>query len=1175
MAVLGATARFMDVELMLRGLKATSASVVCLRTGTVTSSAFFVASDIVMLPAFVLRRGFEGLAARDLVFVHGRKTWQGAETPEILDAAGDGTKEETSVALIRVRGRSQGQPLGFALEPPSIDSQVAVVQYPLGQNECAVSIGRVLESDDPLWIAYDADTAGGSSGSPVLDAGWNVVAMHHRFNANRNEGLSRAFLVDLLRQSRYWPQLVEEHGFAEISQSGEPADPAAAKKKGPSALLRRAALSPVIKPRSLSAAQRGELKALIANPASPAWVLPVSERRAIIDAAGSLAALRRHRRRSRHPAESVIDSIFEGPPYTHKKADEEELGWWIQVVRWFEGIVPDLPSPAELATTLERRRLRSRLERVAGPDFQGRSEDIKALKAWYRKGGPLMVMGVGGVGKSALLATFALDLPDDTLLLWLDFDRADLAPDDAGSVLSALTDQLRVQRGEAASTPADASDDWKPAARRLGADIAAAGGDSILVLDSFEAAQYSDRYQELWPVLEAVTAAAPNLRVCVTGRAEVPGLTLNGRAAESLPLRGLSEEAAKSWLRKHDIVEPKVLEPVLRIAQGIPLILRLALRYLETGGRMQDLPSDLPDAVISGYLYRRILNRVHDPAIHPLASRVLILRRFSEDMLTPVFKDLVEFPPGEPADWAMELRREKSLFDGSGELRLRGEVRAATLALLERETPDIVREVDGRAAAWYAGKTDLSVEDSAELVYHRLRLGAVEGAAEAWREGCGAFLTYAEEELRDEAARAWLHNQLGAGGGQSLEEWEYDASRRIADARARGLQRAVAGILLERPDRSARSPLAFEEGYELWRSGQLVAAQTVLARRSAAQPQDPRCTALLALLDMRKGDCAGAETLLGTLDRSAWLDRPEAEYCDLAVQAARIRLTVDLLAEETLLAQYPHPRAMDIPPPTQGVLAPVDVMLPRLADLFASDEAALESIGPEFDPAVSGYHDLLGTVRHGRGRRSEQDWDLQATLLERWSAGQTKNVPVASGFRIESSRPDLPLKLASYLADLSLRRWWLAAFQGFLRRITLLSFDSSHSRVRTHDGIVATMMLLMARLTAVDVRIFGVPFGDFILKSPWYRMPFEVGEDDWPRIWTILRYGVSEKLHLPPANVEKSIVVTIEQLVSGTDRRATHIEAACLAYYLLADDPLETLIHRLANPSPDGVPHAA
>ena len=91
--------------------------------------------------------------------------------------------------------------------------------------------------------------------------------------------------------------------------------------------------------------------------------------------------------------------------------------------------------------------MRSRLLGIAGPDFRGRAEELGRLREWYKdqRAGPMVISGIGGVGKSALIARFATSLPANTLLLWLDFDRADLAPDDAVSVLGLLADQVTVQ----------------------------------------------------------------------------------------------------------------------------------------------------------------------------------------------------------------------------------------------------------------------------------------------------------------------------------------------------------------------------------------------------------------------------------------------------------------------------------------------------------------------------------------------------------------------------------------------------------------------------------------------------------------------------------------------------------------------------------------------------------
>ena len=55
-------------------------------------------------------------------------------------------------------------------------------------------------------------------------------------------------------------------------------------------------------------------------------------------------------------------------------------------------------------------------------------------------------------------------------------------------------------------------------------------------------------------------------------------------------------------------------------------------------------------------------------------------------------------------------------------LRLRPEVRSATLKLLELHKAELVRKIDSRAADWYSRQDLNDPANAAELVYHSLRL---------------------------------------------------------------------------------------------------------------------------------------------------------------------------------------------------------------------------------------------------------------------------------------------------------------------------------------------------------------------------------------------------------------------------------------------------------------------
>ena len=69
------------------------------------------------------------------------------------------------------------------------------------------------------------------------------------------------------------------------------------------------------------------------------------------------------------------------------------------------------------------------------------------------------------------MARFASELPANTLLLTLDFDRADLAPDDADSIIEAIREQAELQL-DGFKAPEDSGTGWEEMARALGKSIA-------------------------------------------------------------------------------------------------------------------------------------------------------------------------------------------------------------------------------------------------------------------------------------------------------------------------------------------------------------------------------------------------------------------------------------------------------------------------------------------------------------------------------------------------------------------------------------------------------------------------------------------------------------------------------------------------------------------------------
>jgi trypsin-like peptidase len=909
--------RVFNVQILANFLQTASRSCVLVTQGRGYSgcTGFFVLPDTIVIPYYALQENesapllatSEALGSLNVVsreFIgHGLLSGNALRW----------RRNQPLLALLRLEERV-GVSLPFAFSTVRSGDFIALLQYPNAMPIQAISFGELTGSDEGV-LTYVAETERGSGGAPILDNDLSVIGMHYATTGSRVcEGIARATLIDALRHSSSWAEIKELHQIADVAAAV--ATTLEVEPSKPNDVIVRAALRASIDPASLSDADAEALRPYVVDPSASTWVMRPGERSRAIATVGSLAELRRYTtdEKSDEPTQRVIDRILIGPPYDLDALSEDELSRWIQATRWFADKTPELPTPAQVSRVLERKRVRSRLAVIAGKDFRGRDKELGALRDWWKESKvALSVSGIGGIGKSALVARFASELPANTLLLWLDFDRADLAPDDAASVLAELVRQAEVQL-DGFSAQGIILDESAADAKAFGARLRqAVRGGALLVLDSFEAAQYSERYQDLWPVLDLIASEVPQLRRIVTGRAPVPMLEakLLAEGRKPIHLTGLQKEDAEQWLREHDVRDRDILDAVLDLARGMPLILRLALQLLEKGGEVEDLPNDLPREMIAGFLYGRILNRVQNGELKPFATAALVLRRVTLPLMT-VVGGAVGLAEDKLAQWFNDLSREVSLVEGTQVLRLRAEVRIPSLRLLERDQRTFVETIDAEAEEWYAKAIRESDDPElvAELIYHRLRRNNVKGAAEVWRDGIARFFVDVGDELPTES-RDWLFARLGATvatplGAEEAQEVRSASAASVAeqvrDARSRGLNDVVKSIL-SKPSRGYASELVFHEAYEQWKAGDLAGAAATLDDAGDAPALIGRDRDLLrAMLHSESGNTFEATELLARHEREeSWSDRDKPHVYMTAVRAARINLFVDIEAEKRVL----------------------------------------------------------------------------------------------------------------------------------------------------------------------------------------------------------------------------------------------------------------------------------
>ncbi|MBP9803948.1 MAG: hypothetical protein KBE22_03445 [Candidatus Accumulibacter sp.] len=519
---------------------------------------------------------------------------------------------------------------------------------------------------------------------------------------------------------------------------------------------------------------------------------------------------------------------------------------------------------------LKRRELLEPLAQIAR-GFVGREKDIAKLRdfvdvlppenrfdGWSRwlhnlvlgQKEPLVVHGIGGIGKSTLMAQFILTHAAVTNergfpFAYIDFDRLRLDPNNPITLLTEVLEQVGAQfaaigsRAEEFSmqfredmergrteqrTRSSAVEFARPVADHGGIERTTSQfaswihganlGDRpfLLVLDTFEEVQVrgEEAVDAVFRWLEAMFQL-PQLRVVISGRAPVK----DRKVARHVALGNFDKPAALAFLGHADL-SSAVAEEIFDKVGGNPLALRLCIllaqqHVLNTVNR-KDLEGWLgkkDGAYIQGYLYTRLLRHVGDERVEKLAHPGLVLRRITPDIILNVLGPAVGLPVAGKAaarDLYEALRKEVSLVSEEGDALIhRKDVRSVMLDMQRADDPTSFADLNRRVIEYYARHDPESDVSRREGAYHRLILqeeDPFQVVAHMQRQDLLSLGTSLDE--LPERARAAVRALLGRGLTQSEtrmlpdEAWAAYAYRRSMTLVAAGSPTEALAILNNR-----------------------------------------------------------------------------------------------------------------------------------------------------------------------------------------------------------------------------------------------------------------------------------------------------------------------------------------------------------------------------------------
>ncbi len=214
-AIISTRSSLVPISYLEQGLACSRAVGRVVRPDGGYGTGFLIANDRLVTNNHVLATA--EMAAASVVQFNYQKTLDGVDAPYEeyrLKAEGFKTSSEDDWTMVSVDGHpvQKWGALCLGVAAPRINDRVTIVQHAGGGPKQISYVANVVVFSDALRLQYLTDTLPGSSGAPVFDREWKVVALHHsggwipepgapsKQPFYRNEGIAADRLAEAIRE---------------------------------------------------------------------------------------------------------------------------------------------------------------------------------------------------------------------------------------------------------------------------------------------------------------------------------------------------------------------------------------------------------------------------------------------------------------------------------------------------------------------------------------------------------------------------------------------------------------------------------------------------------------------------------------------------------------------------------------------------------------------------------------------------------------------------------------------------------------------------------------------------------------------------------------------------------------------------------------------------------------